>query len=318
MGYLPVRLSTLKEDITLGFDLYLQLPHKTIKYIDSNDIIEIERISNLKAKKVRKLYILDSEEELYQTYIDRCLDEAMNDSSISLEDKSSLVLNASENNAERIMADPHSQKSYNLAKNTASKLIEVLSQNDELLKGIFDHKLSEEADSHESRMHKHAVNTSSLCISFGEYLNLSKDSIQNLGIAGLFHDISFGQVKEDFQKLFFIPLNSMTAEQMTLYKTHPKIGAEVLQDKDFASAEVIELILSHEERLNGGGYPNKLNKMSMEQEILALTAYYDQRVTCFNEKREAVLEDLAINLIGMFTLDLIKSFKAFLAKSGLK
>lgn len=318
MSYLPVRLSTLKKDIQLGFDLYLQLPHKTIKYVDSVDHIEQERISNLKSNKVRKLYILDSDESKYQEYVDRCLEDTMNDDSVSSHDKAGVVVGISEGNAERIMEDPHSQKSYNLAKDTANKLIDVLSKNDEILKGIFNHKLDEESNTFDARMHKHAVNTSSMCISFGEYLKLPLEIIQSLGIAGLFHDISFGQVEDNFKSLFFKPIADMSAEEMTLYKTHPKIGAEILQDKDFASPEVIDLVLSHEERLNGGGYPNKISKLEIHQEIIALVSYYDQRTTCFNENREDVLADLAVSQLGLFNLDTIKKFKEFIAKAGLK
>lgn len=318
MGYLPVRLSTLKPSIELGFDLYLQLPHKTIKYISSIDEIENLQIDNLKSKKVRKLLIDDTEELKYQEYIDRCLNATMTDDSLSTEKKAEVVVGASEASAERIMSDPHSQKSYDSAKNTASQLINVLSQNDEILKGIFDHKLDEESDNQKARMHKHAVNVSSLCISFGEFLELSNEVIEQLGVAGLFHDVAFGQVEQNVKDLFFKPITGMSAEELGAYKEHPKLGGEILQDKEFASKEVINFILTHEERQGGNGFPNKIPKLDLAQEALALACYYDQQVTCFNIDRNEVLKELAISQLGNFELTTINKFKEFINKVGLK
>lgn len=315
---LPVRVKTLKQDITLGFGLYLQLPHKTIKYIHEEDSIAENQISNLKTKKVRKLYINDEDEPKYQEYMDRCLNDAMNDESVSIEDKASMVSGASEANAERIMADPKSQKSYTTAQSTASKLIDVLASNDALLKGIFDHKIEEGTEDKDALMHKHAVNTSSLCISFAEFMGINKSITEALGVAGLFHDVAYGHMPENVQELFFKPLTDMNAEELTAYKEHPKLAAEFLQDKEFASKDVIELILVHEERQGGNGFPNKTPKLELHQEIMALCAYYDQRITCFNEDRTEVLKDLVVSQLGNFELTTINKFKEFLAKAGLK
>lgn len=315
---LPVRVSTLKKDVRLGFSLYLQLPHKTIKYIHDEDSIEQEQIKNLKSKKVRKLYIDDADEPKYQDYMDRCLNEAMNDDSVSVEDKAGMVTDASEANAERIMTDPKSQKSYTTAQSTASKLIQVLASNDEFLKGIFDHKAEDGTEDKDALMHKHAVNTSSLCISFSEFLKMDKPITEALGVAGLFHDVAYGHMPSDVQSLFFKPLSEMNSEELTAYKEHPKQAAEFLQDKEFASKDVIELILIHEERQGANGFPNKVPKLELHQEIMALCAYYDQRVTCFNEDRSEVLKDLVISQLGNFELNTINKFKEFLTKTGLK
>ena len=318
MGYLPVRLTTLKPDIELGFDLYVQLPHKMVRYVAAEFDIEIERIQNLKSKKVRKLFINDDEEPLYQQYIDRCLDTVMNDANASTEQKAEVVSDASEATAERIMTDPHSEKSYNAAQTTSQKLIDVLAKNDDLLKGIFDRKLSEDDDTQDARMHKHAVNTSSLCISFAEHLKFPKKVIEHLAVASLFHDVAFGQMDDKGKALFFKPLDQMSAEELTLYKQHPKMGAEILQDKAFASEEVMNLILSHEERIGGEGFPNGLPKLEADQELLALCCYYDQRVTCFGEDRIDVLSDLPVSQLGKFNLQIINKFKEFISKAGLK
>lgn len=316
MGYLPIRLSTLRSEIELGFNVYVQLPHKILLYARAIDDLENYRIGYLKKKKVRKLYINDSEEAKYQDYIDRCLNATINDESVSLEEKADLVVGAGEATAERIYEDPHSKKSYDAAQNTAASLISVLGQNDELLKGIFDHQGDGESTD-EYKMQKHSVNTSSLCISFSESLGLAKESIEFLGVAGLFHDAAYTTYDETEKKLFFKEVSQMSAPELTSYKEHPKRGGEILQDKEFASAEVIDLILAHEEKRGGNGFPNKLPNLTAEQEVLSICAFYGREVTCLGKERSAVLDDFNINQLGNYDLEVMKKFKSFVKKAGL-
>lgn len=317
MGYLPIRVSTLKSGVSLGFDVYVQLPHKILLYARGVDDIESHRIKYLKSKRVRKLFIDDNQESMYQEYIDRCLNEAMSDDSISITEKADLVVGAGEATAERIYEDPHSKKSYDAAQNTATNLINVLAQNDELLKGIFDHQLEEGQDNLDAKMQKHALNTSSLCISFAEHLKFPKEHVEMLGVAGLFHDVAYSQYEADKKGLFAKSMGDMEASELTAYKEHPKIGGEILQDKDFASEKVIELIMAHEEKQGGNGFPNKLSTLSPEIEVLSICCFYDREVTLLGKTRAEVLEDFNINQIGNYDLATMKSFKEFVQKAGL-
>ncbi len=317
MGFLPIRLSTLKGSIQLGFDVYVQLPHKLLLFARGDDDIEDHRIKSLKKKKVRKLYIHDDQESFYQQYIDRCLQETMNDDSISVEDKAGIVVGAGEATAERIYEDPHSKKSYDAAQSTATNLIQALGQNDAILKGIFDHKIEEGHDTLDARMQKHALNTSSLCISFAEYQKCERASVELLGVAGLFHDVAYSQYAAEDKYLFGKEMKDMEANELTKYKEHPKIGAEILQDKDFANKAIIELIMSHEEKLSGNGYPQKLQTLTKEQEILSICCFYDRELTLLGKSREAVFEDFSLNQIGNYNLETIKAFKSFVKKAGL-
>jgi HD-GYP domain-containing protein (c-di-GMP phosphodiesterase class II) len=315
-GYLPIRTSTLKKDLQLGFDLYIKLPSKVLHYFRADDDIEQDRLDSLKSRKIRKLYINDEDEDKYQTFIDRCLEEMMGDESASIEEKSAVVVGASEATAERIMEDPHSKKTYDSAHRTANNLIKVLG-NDEMLKGVFDYK-GQEDDSLRYLMQKHAVNTCSLCISFAEDQSLPREEVEFLGVAALFHDIGFTQVNEEMQGTFFKPFDQLSAPELTAFKEHPKLGATILQDKEFANERVINLILTHEERIGGNGFPEKLAKLDMIQQIMGLCSFYDGQLTLLKKTRKEVFEDLAVGQLGNFDLELIKKFKAFIKKTGLQ
>lgn len=318
-SYLPIRVKTLQGELTLGFDLYIKLPHKTLLYVRGEDDIEIERIERLKVKKVRKLYIVDEQEPQYQAYIDRTLDSVMQNDNISMEEKSGMVVAAGEATAERIYEDPESKKSYLAAQNTTMNLINVLGQNDDLLKGIFDRKVEESEDgqaNYDAKMQKHSVNTSSMAISFGEYLKFPKAVVECLGVAGLYHDIGY-KVYED-KSLFFKKQDELSNDELVEYRKHPTIGADLLKEKEFANQDIVNMILTHEERKSGDGFPNQITNLELPQEVLALCAYYDRCVTIFGMSMDETFDNIKIDQVGAFDLNLINKFKSFIKKAGLK
>jgi HD-GYP domain-containing protein (c-di-GMP phosphodiesterase class II) len=314
-NFLPVRISTLKSGVSLGFDLYIELPHKKLMYVRGNYDIETERISSLKDKKVRKLFIQEMDEDKYQSFLDRCLSSISDDSSIGTDEKADLLIGAGEATAERIYSNPETLRSYKAAANTSSHLRRVLNQNSELLKSIFDRGLSRSDRDFDSLMHLHSVNTATLCIGFAEYMGFQPEQVEILGLAGLYHDVAYG--KCDYKELFFKPLAELDPEERKRYFQHPFEGKEYLADKEFVNPSLLDLIYSHEEKNQGNGFPRKLEKLTLEQEVLGIAAYYDRCLTCFQMAREEVFENFSMNELGNYNLETIKKFKAFIKKSGL-
>ncbi len=97
----------------------------------------------------------------------------------------------------------------------------------------------------------HAMNVSVLSMALGEFLNLSRDTVRSIGMAGLLHDL--GKIR--------IPLEilnkpgRLSAEERTVVEAHPADGARILlagQDSlDLAALVAYE----HHLMLDGGGYP---------------------------------------------------------------
>lgn len=316
-NFLPIRVSTLKGGVNLGFDIYIELPHKLLMYVRGNYDIEQHRIESLRSKKVRKLFINEAAEENYQEYIDRCLSAVAEDPNMPSEEKTKMVVGAGEATAERIYDNPEQIKSYRAAANTSQNLLKVLKTNEDLLKNIFDHGDASENKDHDSLMHRHSVNTASLCISFAESIGLPPEQVEALGIAGLYHDVAYGKSEPAVQELYFKPLNEMSLDEQKVYKQHPEQGKNFLVDKEFVSPLVLELIYSHEEKNQGNGFPQKLGSLNIGQEIISICAYYDRALTCLGYSRADVFEAFSTNELGNYNLETIKKFKSFIKKSGL-
>lgn len=67
--------------------------------------------------------------------------------------------------------------------------------------------------------------------------------------------------------------------------------------------------MTHEERVNGSGFPKGVNSLTAVQECHALCCLYDRQVTCLGLDPEVVINDLMVNHIGAFNLETLKKFK---------
>lgn len=308
ISFVPIQLSTLVGDVPLTFDVYIKVDDRCILYVRTGDDIETDRLKSLKKKKVRKLFIAGSDEPKYQGFLDSLL---LSTEKLNSDQKAGLASGVAENASELIHKDPRSQTAYTTAEKAANNLIDIISKNQDVLLSIL--KRDGKGDGTQaSLMHSHAVNVCSLSISFGEELKFSRSQLGTLGIAALFHDVGYAMMKESEQALFFKDIKLMTPSELTSYKQHPLIGAEALQDKPFANAEVLGLIATHEERINGTGFPKGNNALNPVQECHALCCLYDRQVTCLGLDPETVINDLMVNQIGGFNLETLKRFKAFM------
>ncbi len=101
----------------------------------------------------------------------------------------------------------------------------------------------------------HAVNVSMLGAMLGKWLNLDREMIESIALAGLLHDIGKTQVNQD---LLFksTPLSSYEYEDLN---SHSRLGYEILKHSNL-SKDVLAAILFHHERSDGSGYPSGLKE----------------------------------------------------------
>jgi len=82
---------------------------------------------------------------------------------------------------------------------------------------------------------------------------------QILSVAGLFHDIGLTEMDQSICQL---PLDKLTAEEKSLYLTHPARGQEALRQFPDMSNGVLQLVLEHHEDQSESGFPMSASKFS--------------------------------------------------------
>lgn len=108
----------------------------------------------------------------------------------------------------------------------------------------------------ESYHFTHAVNVAMLGSMLGKWLNLDRETIQMIAMAGLLHDIGKTQVP---QELLF-KTTRLTLAEMEQVKAHSMLGYESLKANPKIPKEVLAAVLFHHERNDGSGYPSGLKE----------------------------------------------------------
>ncbi|MBF0206503.1 MAG: HD domain-containing protein [Oligoflexia bacterium] len=313
MDYTPIRISTIFPKRALSFELYIFFKEHFLKYIEVGRALEEEHLDKLKKQKIARFYIRDTDEGNYQNFLDEVLNQTIDDPSVEMGDK----VNFAEGNActavEDMKKDPGSKQSYHNTKRAAKTLRKLIADNPDALKNFYGRKETAETD----LLIKHCLNVSALVVGVAKVCDLGEDDQDALSIAGLLHDLGISRYNEEEQQLFLKVYKTMTLEEKKIYQQHPAMAAELLKKNPFVDPIIVDLILSHEEKISGEGYPEKKTKLTLPQEILSLCNCYDKRVTVLGMSPKDALKVVQVDELGNYNLELINKFKKQLKDNGI-
>lgn len=126
--------------------------------------------------------------------------------------------------------------------------------------------------SHDDYSYLHSVAVSALMLALARQLGLDAEQTRLAGIGGLMHDLGKA----------FMPVEilnkpgKLTDDEFEVMKTHAAAGAQALREGG-AEAGVVDIALSHHERMDGRGYPNALKEpdISLLARMGAVCDVYD-------------------------------------------
>ncbi|WP_019507157.1 HD-GYP domain-containing protein [Pleurocapsa sp. PCC 7319] len=133
----------------------------------------------------------------------------------------------------------------------------------------------------------------SLVKSFGEYLNLSAEDIDNLAFAAHLHDIGTIAIPD----AVMLKKGELTTEERELIRQHVLIGEEICQPLRNRSG-VLPIIRNHHERWDGTGYPDGLHGSAIPYlaQIFQVIDIYDA-LTSDRPHKKAYTPVEALNII---------------------
>lgn len=168
------------------------------------------------------------------------------------------------------------------------KLIETLSGETYSLVHIADLKSYDEYTYH------HSLSVAVLAIALGQSMSFSDDDLRLLGRAAMMHDIGKIYVPNE---LINKP-GKLTEAEFKAVKNHTAEGYRHLMFEKVGDEYFRKIVLCHHEKVNGTGYPNKLegNDIPFMSRIIAVADMYDA-VTSYRSYRKPMSPSEAIELV---------------------
>ena len=118
----------------------------------------------------------------------------------------------------------------------------------------------------------HSVAVSALMIALARYLRLDDETVRELGLAGLLHDIG----KVAVPGTILDKPDRLTDAELKVIRTHPEQGLVLLKSTPL-SPVALDVVAHHHEKLDGTGYPHALagEAISLHARIAAVCDVYD-------------------------------------------
>jgi HD-GYP domain-containing protein (c-di-GMP phosphodiesterase class II) len=112
--------------------------------------------------------------------------------------------------------------------------------------------LALEARDFETKGHTDRVVRHSLAL--GRAFKLDDDALQSLEWGAYLHD--FGKIA--IPDAILLKPSSLTQAEWKTIRQHPQLGYDILEELHFLPLETLQIVRSHQERMNGTGYPDGL------------------------------------------------------------
>lgn len=161
----------------------------------------------------------------------------------------------------------------------------------------------------------HTRRVATLAVQIGEQLRLPERRLRLLALGGLLHDMGKLRVPDEILK----KPGRLTDEEFAAIRRHPGDGRELLAELGGFPPLVLDLVESHHERIDGGGYPNRVqaDELPLEVRILTVADVYDA-LTADRVYREAWPVERALGLLTdetgtAFDADCVAAVRAILA-----
>lgn len=299
MSYISIRVSTLRGDQKIGFNAYVKINDKMILYLKQGDSFEGPRLKKLKEKKLRQMFIQTDEEQKYLSYLKLNIESAYDSkTTTNMNTRAEIIQGSQQSNVEAVFENAHDAASYAKTKEDAGKYVQFILNTSGAASALLNIENTDQSLAH------HGVSVSTLAVALAKRLNMNDEKkIQLMALGGLLHDYGHNLHPIDLG----LAVSAMTPENLKIWKEHPRVGAENVRNTKHFDPTVLNIILQHEEKVNGTGPLKMLEKDQDPLATIVASANTADRLISFEKVPKAdVPKKMTVDYMGMHPLNHIQ------------
>lgn len=306
-GFFRIRLTTIRPDKPVPFDIFIYLNNKMVIYLYQGDKLDQSKISTLHDKDTgESFFVADFDKQTYRDYVK----SSMNSDSIHNDQKATILRESSIAILEDLFENPDVSKALEESKPIIAELLNFMENAPESIDNLIS------LSGHDFYTYNHSFDVSIYSLGLGQALGFDKKTLEELGQSSIFHDV--GKRMVDLSILCKKgPLDDAEWAQM---RQHPQFGLKILNEHSNISDAIKAACYEHHESWTGGGYPQDLSGEEIHPfaRIVALTDTYDAMTTqrSYNTpmKPTEALNMMKQKLQGRFDPEMLKAMYSILFK----
>lgn len=305
--YFRIRLSTIRPNEPIPFDIYLYLDGKIINYAPQGDKLPAEKIFSLNRKDSGESFFLSmANKQLYRDYVKA----AMNSNLISNTDKAAILRESSIAILEELFEIPDVGRALEESKPIVNNLIQFMKNAPESIGNLIS------LSGHDFYTYNHSFDVSIYSLGLGQALGFDGKTLEELGQSSLFHDVG----KRNVPLEILCKKGPLDENEWLQMRMHPQYGLKILNEHPAINDHIKAACYEHHESWSGGGYPQDLSGQEIHPfaRIVALTDTYDAMTTqrSYNTpmKPFEALNMMKEKLSGRYDPEMLKAMYSVLFK----
>lgn len=307
--FISIRISSLRGDIKIPFDVYVKIAGKYIHYCRTGESFEGKRLNRLKEKKLQKLYILRLAEKDFTDYLRTSLNTAFDpNSKKDIAIRTEVVHGFAQSASEDIFENPVNPNYYSNLIESSKRFATFLSRDNAALKAIYD------IENIDNNIGHHGTNVAATAFYLARHLKYTNaDQLTNLIAGCLIHDIDHAHTGFNVAGL----RSNFSEQELSVYKKHPRNG--LLRFENLSMNPLIKNIIhQHEEACDGSGFPSGLKEKDLDPLVViaAVSNAFDRVVTFEGKRPKEALKFLLIDKMGVYPLAYLHGLQEVLRWSG--
>lgn len=267
-NHFKVRIRSLIPNKQLPFDLFVRLQSQPVLYLRAGESLTEEKIQLLDKKDSGAHFLIrETDRRAYRDF----LHDQMNSVSLNVAEKSALLRESSMSIVEELFEDSDVHRALASARPIIQQFIQFMNAEPKAM----GHLIS--LSGHDFYTYNHSLDVGIYSLGLGGALSYDQKTLEELGVASLFHDIGKRQVALEI----LCKKGPLSPEEWTQMQQHPQFGFVILNENPTISDEVKAACFEHHESWAGNGYPQQLQGEEIHPfaRIVAITDTYDAMTT---------------------------------------
>jgi HD-GYP domain-containing protein (c-di-GMP phosphodiesterase class II) len=234
---------------TLECDLYIALNSHGKKQLLLPKKQQLTSEIKKSIDQVLVLYIREEDLPTYNIFIDQIVQTVAQNKYIAITKKAAVMYHQASTILDEMFDNPEALENVPKSKKVVNKFVDTIFNDTHAIESLI------KITAYDYYTHTHSINVCVYALSLGSYLHLDAKTLEDLGMSALLHDL--GKSKVDHA---IVNKNGkLTYDEYELMKLHPVYGYKIALKIGIKDHRILDGILHHHEKLDGGGYPDGIS-----------------------------------------------------------